>query len=243
MLLSRCPSRCKGRTARNHSAVVSQFAALPSPLTFSQGMLRRDFNLSIQPTVQMNSSSLTVWQVLRPSPWEEDHWLAHSHLFIVWTSSAALYQVHFVQAFVIPYFVIRSVQKHWQFCLCFFQVVWTMELTRPNSRHTSALFSPLSISLITLSFSCILKIFLLLVTVAMFSLYLTACYWCYVFQIVPSKGRKRDGQDIAPQRESAVKIATGAGLHTWKGRGFVGWWLCELVFLAELSKWPVSWKP
>jgi len=52
----------------------------------------------------------------------------------------------------------------------FFQVVWIVQFTRPNSRHTSALFFPFYISRVTLRVPSKVKPFLLLVTAAMQSL-------------------------------------------------------------------------
>ena len=49
----------------------------------------------------------------------------------------------------------------------FLQIIWIVEFTRPNSRHTSALFFPFSMCRVTLSFPSTLKTFLLFVTVAM----------------------------------------------------------------------------
>jgi len=52
----------------------------------------------------------------------------------------------------------------------FFQILWITEFTRPNSRHTSALFFPFYISRVTLRVPSKVKPFLLLVTAAMQSL-------------------------------------------------------------------------
>jgi hypothetical protein len=50
------------------------------------------------------------------------------------------------------------------------QIVWIVELMRPNSWHTSAFLFPFSISYITLTFSSTHKTFLLFVILAMLSL-------------------------------------------------------------------------
>ena len=49
--------------------------------------------------------------------------------------------------------------------------LWIVEFTRPNSRHTSAYFFPLSICRVTRSFCATFKTFLLFQTVAMLSRY------------------------------------------------------------------------
>ena len=51
----------------------------------------------------------------------------------------------------------------------FFDIVWSVEITGPSARHTSAFFFPFSVFRITLTFPSTLKTFLLFVTVAMLS--------------------------------------------------------------------------
>jgi hypothetical protein len=84
----------------------------------------------------------------------------------------------------------------------FFQIVWTVELTRPNSRHTSTFLFPLSVSFIHLH----IKPFVGDCSYIVSLLLADAVY--DIFPIVSSKGRKRGGQGIAPQRKSAVKIVS-----------------------------------
>jgi len=53
----------------------------------------------------------------------------------------------------------------------FFQIIWIVEFTTPNSRYMSAFFLSFSVCHITLTFPSTLKSFLVFVTVAMLSLY------------------------------------------------------------------------
>ena len=55
--------------------------------------------------------------------------------------------------------------------ILFLQIIWIVEFTRPNFRHTSSFFLPFSFCRITLTFPSTPKGFLLFVTVAMLSLY------------------------------------------------------------------------
>jgi len=75
---------------------------------------------------------------------------------------------HIVQAFRIALFTIPLL-KHTNNSDVFFHVVWSVEITGPTDRHTSALFFPFSVFRITSTFPSTLKTFLLFVTVAMLS--------------------------------------------------------------------------
>ena len=80
---------------------------------------------------------------------------------------------HFVQAFEIALFSIRSNGTHYysQFWFCFFEIIWIVEFTRQNYRHKLVSFFP-TIFYFSIRFNFIFDAQnLLLVTVAMLSLY------------------------------------------------------------------------